>query len=193
MDTQQMLERLEVLEDRFEELNRLMADPDVAQDYEKVTEYAIERSELEETVTHYRAYRDVLEETAGSEEMLQDDDPAMREMAQEELGQLSERREALEERSAPAARAQRPARREGRHRGDSCRSRGRRGRALCRGALPPVYPLRGTSGRLENRAHQRKPHRHRRLQGSDLQHRAARARTRGSSTRAACTACSGSR
>jgi peptide chain release factor 1 len=97
MDTQQMLERLEVLEERFEELNRLMADPELAQDYEKITEYAIERSELEETVTLYRNYRDVLGEVAGSEEMLEDEDDSMRALAQEELGQLAERREELEE------------------------------------------------------------------------------------------------
>jgi peptide chain release factor 1 len=98
MDTQQMLERLGVLEQRFEELNRLMADPDLAQDYEKVTEFAIERSELEETVNEYRSYRDVLDEIAGSEEMLADEDQSMREMAIEELQRLSERREILEER-----------------------------------------------------------------------------------------------
>ncbi len=98
MDTQQMLERLQVLEDRFEELNRLMADPDLAQDYEKVTEFAIERSELEETVNLYRDYRDVLEEVAGSQEMLADEDQAMRDLALEELADLSERREILEER-----------------------------------------------------------------------------------------------
>lgn len=98
MDTQQMLERLEVLEERFEELNRLMADPELAQDYEKVTKCAIERSELEETVASYRNYRVVLEEIAGSEEMLGDEDSSMRELAQEELLRLSERREVLEDR-----------------------------------------------------------------------------------------------
>jgi peptide chain release factor 1 len=98
MDTQQMLERLDVLEERFEQLNHLMADPEVAQDYEKVAEYAIERSELEETVTNYRLYRDILDEQAATEEMLEDEDPAIREMAQEELHRLAERRETLEER-----------------------------------------------------------------------------------------------
>lgn len=97
MDTQQMLERLEVLERRFEDLNRLMADPEIAQNYEKVTEYAIERSELEKTVSAYRSYRDILEQIAGSEEMLEDEDPAMRELAQDELTQLTGRREVLED------------------------------------------------------------------------------------------------
>jgi peptide chain release factor 1 len=97
MDTQKMLERLSVLEDRFVELARLMADPEIAQDYEKVTEYAIERSELEERVNTYRRYRDVLDEIASTKEMLADDDPDIREMAQEELEGLVAQREVLED------------------------------------------------------------------------------------------------
>ncbi|MGC9520981.1 MAG: peptide chain release factor 1 [Anaerolineae bacterium] len=93
-----MLERLDVLEERFEELTRMMADPEIAQDYEQVTEYAIERSELEETVTTYRQYRDVLEEIEDTEELLAEDDAALREMAEEELERLAKRRETLEER-----------------------------------------------------------------------------------------------
>ena len=93
-----MFERMDVLEERFQELNRLMADPDIAQDYEKVTEYAIERAELEERVSAYREYRAVLEEIEGVEEMLSDDDPALREMAQDELMRLSECQTALEDR-----------------------------------------------------------------------------------------------
>jgi len=93
-----MFERMDVLEERFQELNRLMADPDIAQDYEKVTEYAIERAELEGRVSAYREYRAVLEELEGVEEMLSDDDPALREMAQDELARLSERQTALEDR-----------------------------------------------------------------------------------------------
>ena len=93
-----MLERLDVLEERFQELTRLMADPDVAQDYEKITEYAIERSELEERVSAYREYTEVLAEIEGAEEMTTDEDESLREMARDELTRLSERREVLEDR-----------------------------------------------------------------------------------------------
>ncbi len=92
-----MLERLEVLEERFEELGRLMADPEIAQDYEQVTKYAIERSELEDTVTAYQRYRETLDEIEGTEEMLNDTDPEIREMAQDELERLMVQRETLEE------------------------------------------------------------------------------------------------
>ncbi|MGC9466952.1 MAG: peptide chain release factor 1 [Anaerolineae bacterium] len=93
-----MFERLNVLEERFQELNRLLADPEVAQDYEQVTEYAIERSELEKTVHTYRRYRDILEGIEAAEEMLSDEDLDIRDLAQEELEQLKARQEVLEER-----------------------------------------------------------------------------------------------
>ena len=49
-----MFERLEQIEERYEELAQLMADPEVAQDYQRIAEYAKERSDLEEIVTVYR-------------------------------------------------------------------------------------------------------------------------------------------
>ena len=96
MDTQKVLERLEALERRFQELTQMMADPTVAQDYEKVVEYSKERAELEEIVTAYRDYRATLEEIANAKEMLDDEDPDIQEMAREELQQLEERRQVLE-------------------------------------------------------------------------------------------------
>jgi peptide chain release factor 1 len=57
-----MLERLAALEERFEELTRLMSDPEVARDYEKVAEYAKQRAEIAETVSVYRHYKQVQEE-----------------------------------------------------------------------------------------------------------------------------------
>jgi len=98
MDTQRMLERLDLLEERFDELTRLMSDPEVAQNYEKVAEYAKERSDLQDTVEAYRQYRSVLEEREEANEMLTDDDLDIREMAQDELSTLVERQETLEER-----------------------------------------------------------------------------------------------
>lgn len=97
MDTQKMLERLEAMEQRFQELTRLMADPTVAQDYEKVVAYSKERADLEEIVTAYRNYRATLEEISSAREMLDDEDPEIQEMAREELEQLEEQSQALEE------------------------------------------------------------------------------------------------
>ena len=43
-----MLEKLASIEERYDELERLMSDPEVMMDYSKVTEYSKERASLEE-------------------------------------------------------------------------------------------------------------------------------------------------
>lgn len=50
-------ERLELIEERYEELNRLMADPEVATDPDLVRKYAQEQAEIEDLVQKYRQYK----------------------------------------------------------------------------------------------------------------------------------------
>jgi len=98
MDSEHMLARLDTVEARFDELTRLLADPDVAQDYEKVAEYAKERADLEEKVNIYHRYRKIETEHAAAEEMLTDEDEDIRVMAEEELVRLEAEQERLEQR-----------------------------------------------------------------------------------------------
>lgn len=98
MDSEHMLARLDTVEARFDELTRLLADPDVAQDYEKVAEYAKERADLEEKVNIYHRYRKIETEHAAAEEMLTDEDEDIRVMAEEELLRLEAEQERLEQR-----------------------------------------------------------------------------------------------
>jgi len=92
-----MLERLDVVEARYEELARLMADPAVAQDYERVAEYAKERADLEEVVGVYRDYKGAAEELAETQTLLTDDaDPELRELAEAEVTKLQARLDELE-------------------------------------------------------------------------------------------------
>jgi peptide chain release factor 1 len=94
-----MLERLDVIEARYEELTRLMADPAVAQDYERVAEYAKERADLEEIVGVYRDYKGAAEELAETQTLLTDDaDPELRELAEAEVASLQARLDGLETR-----------------------------------------------------------------------------------------------
>jgi len=97
MDSEHMLARLDAVEARFDELTRLWADPDIAQDYEKVAEYAKERADLEERVSLYHRYRQIEGEHAAAEEMLTDADEDIREMAEEELARLETEQETLEQ------------------------------------------------------------------------------------------------
>ena len=83
-----MLERLNKVEERYEELTRLMADPDVAQDYERVAQYAKERADLQEIVIVYHAYKETSEELEETKTLLTSDaDPELRELAEEAITQ----------------------------------------------------------------------------------------------------------
>ena len=97
MDSEHMLARLSAVEARFDELTRMLADPDVAQDYEKVAEYAKERADLEERVGLYHRYTQIEAERATTEEMLNDADEDIRAMAEEELARLETEQETLEQ------------------------------------------------------------------------------------------------
>ena len=93
-----MLDQLRQIEERFAELNRLLVDPDVAQDYSRVAEYAKERADLEDTIALYRTYKATADELADTQELLVEDiDPELREMAEAETASLTERLGWLEE------------------------------------------------------------------------------------------------
>jgi len=87
-----MLERLNKVEERYEELARLMADPAVVQDYERVAQYAKERADLEDIVAAYRAYKETTKELGETKTLLTDDvDPELRELAEAEVTRLQAR------------------------------------------------------------------------------------------------------
>lgn len=88
------LEHFEKVEQRFDELTRLLADPAVAQDYERMAEYAKERAELEEIVDAYRAHKKTAEELKETEVLLEEEtDPELRQLAEAEVARLRERLE----------------------------------------------------------------------------------------------------
>jgi peptide chain release factor 1 len=92
-----MLEKLAQIEEKYEELTQLMADPEVAQDHQRVAELAKERSDLEDVVTVYREFKATTEELNDTVEMLEEDDvgPELRELAEMEITKLEERQEGL--------------------------------------------------------------------------------------------------
>ena len=80
-----LLTKLEQLEGRFEEIAALLADPETIADQDKFRALSVEYRQLEEVVNQYRAYRDVLANLETAQEMANDDDPDMRELAQDEI------------------------------------------------------------------------------------------------------------
>ncbi len=91
-----MLEKLERIEDRYEELNRLMATPEVATNPDKIREYAQEQAEIKELVETFRQYRTIDEELESTQEMLDESlGEDMRSLVEEEIESLSTRRDRL--------------------------------------------------------------------------------------------------
>ncbi len=95
-DTQGLLEeQVARVERRYEELGQLLGDPSVLQDPSRYRELAKEYADLEEVVQRARALRQVEAQRAQAQALLQDPDPALRELAAQELEELDRRRQAL--------------------------------------------------------------------------------------------------
>jgi peptide chain release factor 1 len=91
-----MLNKLASIEARYEELERLMGDPEISMDYTKVAEFSKERAGIQDLVERYREYKSQKEELDGATSMFQEEtDPEMREMAREEVNTLEASTEAL--------------------------------------------------------------------------------------------------
>ncbi len=95
----QLLNRLQDVEAKFEELTFRLSDPDVAADPSELQRIAKARSSLEPTVNTFHEWRSVLQELEETEELLKESesDPDLKEMAHSELEQLRTRQEELED------------------------------------------------------------------------------------------------
>lgn len=91
------LEKLEKVKRRFQEVETLMADPEVATDPDRMQELGQEHSELEEVVEAIERYERLLAEREDLEEMIRTESGEMEELAREELKQLEEKMPAVEE------------------------------------------------------------------------------------------------
>ena len=93
-----LTEQLSRVEERFEELDHLMADPNVLSDYARVQELAQERSSLEELVGAFRTYQDLQNQLDDNRELLaENDDPELAELAELEIAELLDQIAALED------------------------------------------------------------------------------------------------
>ena len=91
-----MIEKLEPIIRRYEEIETAMADPDVVVDYERVQELAKERASLDDLVAIAREYRQLLEESADLDALIQEGtEPELAQMARDELEANEARLEAV--------------------------------------------------------------------------------------------------
>jgi len=89
-----MLDKIEELERRFQELEALLSDPVVIANQPEFRKLSREHADLAPLVDAYRRYRKVLDDMAGNRELLSD--PEMKEMAEEELKSLEEEKDRLD-------------------------------------------------------------------------------------------------
>lgn len=92
-----MFDQLEIVENRYEQLNELLSDPDVVSDTDKLRKYSKEQSDLQKTVDVYRTYKSVKGDIEDAKLMLDEtSDKEDQEMLKEEINSLTKRVPELE-------------------------------------------------------------------------------------------------
>lgn len=91
-----MLDKLEAIKARFEEIGTSLTNPAVVADNKKFSSLSREYRELGKIVEAYRRYRKLLDDLSFNREALESDDDEMRRLAKEESVTLEGQREAIE-------------------------------------------------------------------------------------------------
>ena len=93
-----MFDQLDIVEERYEQLNEMLSDPEIVNDSDKLRKYSKEQADLQKTVDVYRDYKSKKEEIAEIDEMLNEtEDKEEIEMLKEESASLKSAIPELEE------------------------------------------------------------------------------------------------
>jgi peptide chain release factor 1 len=92
-----LAERIRDAVQRYEEIGRRMADPEVLGDLEQLRDLAREHSDLETVADRGRAYLKLLDELDQARELAASDDPELEELAAAEVQELEARRDSENE------------------------------------------------------------------------------------------------
>jgi len=93
-----MIEKLEEIKHRFEEVEQLLIQPDIISDMKKYSKMNKEYKDLEKIVRKYDEYALVLSNIASAKDILDmEKDPEFREMAKTEIEELNPKKDSLEE------------------------------------------------------------------------------------------------
>ncbi len=93
-----LLEKLESIKIKFDDIMQQITDPDVIADMKKYIKLNKEYKDLEPLIDAYKRYKNVVDNIKSSKEMLaEEDDEEMKEMAKEELDELSAQIPEIEE------------------------------------------------------------------------------------------------
>ncbi|MDQ7110928.1 MULTISPECIES: peptide chain release factor 1 [Staphylococcus] len=93
-----MFDQLDIVEERYEQLNEMLSDPEVVNNPDNLRKYSKEQADLQKTVEVYREYKQVKEDVTEIDDMLQEtkDDEEV-EMLKDEKQELSQKIPELEE------------------------------------------------------------------------------------------------
>lgn len=91
-----MLDRLEAIKARFDQLGVALTNPEIVSDNKRFTETSKEYRSLEKIVNAYTSYKKVLDDLEFYKEALEGGDEEMRDLAKDELPQLEEEKEKQE-------------------------------------------------------------------------------------------------
>ncbi len=92
-----MFDKLDSIEEKYEELTRALSDPETLTDQQKYTRIAKQHRDLEEVVAKYREYKALVRGIGETKEMLDaEDDADMLQLARTELAELEQRRDTVE-------------------------------------------------------------------------------------------------
>ncbi len=89
-----ILNKLETLCDRHEEISGLLSEPEVINDQNQFRKLSVEYGQLEPVVQTFTEYKQYLDDKEAAEEMLSD--PEMKEMAQDEIKEVKPKLDTLE-------------------------------------------------------------------------------------------------
>lgn len=95
-----MFQKLDEVEQKYNELNQLLSQPEIIADRNKYQKYAKSHAELAGVVREYQRYKEVTESIAKTKEMLHDasKDSELKELINSELQELSRQQEEIEQR-----------------------------------------------------------------------------------------------
>ena len=91
-----MFNKLTGVEERFIDIEKHLADPEIVQDRAAYQKYVREHAELSKIVTTFRRYKQMLNDLEESHELLKDSDPEIKNLARDEINLLSPEKEKIE-------------------------------------------------------------------------------------------------
>ena len=89
--------KLERLQERYQEVNGLLAAPEVAADQQQFRKLSQEHARISPVVAAFTDYQHVADDIAAAQEMLSEPDPELRELAREDLADNQLRQQQLEQ------------------------------------------------------------------------------------------------